>query len=168
MSTTRKILYASEDAYASITGNLATTVFSAVTVGFALALVAFFLIIIVNLQNYVESFGERTHIIAYVKESATSVNKELIGSGVMRMKGVKEYKYVTKDDALNRLKDELGEHKGIFEGIKSEILPASVEIKVKDSYREPEKILETVKELRELNWVAEVQYGQENIEKFAV
>ncbi len=167
MSTTRKILYASEDAYTSIKANLATTILSSVTVGFALALVALFLIIFVNLQNHVEGFGERTHIIAYLKENATGVSKELIGTDVKALPGLKEYKYITKDEALDRLKEELGEHKAIFEGIKSDIFPASVEIKVKDTYRDPEKILETVEELRKLKWVAEIQYGQENIEKFA-
>ena len=167
MSSRQKLIYASGDAYSYILENLTATTLSAVTSGFSLAILAFFTIVLVNLNSMVAGWGERTHIVAYITEEASEVDVALLTKSVGAMSGVKEALYVSSDDALKGLRKDLKEHKVILEGVEASIFPSSFEIKVTDEFMNPDKIVSTVEALKRLDWVAQVQYSNEHIEQFA-
>ncbi len=167
MSSTQKLIYASEDAYFNIKENFTATILSSMTVACTIAILAIFIIIFFNLRSTVEGWGERTHIIAYVEDGVSGSTLRSLEANVKAAGGVKEVGYVSKADALKNLSEELSEHSAIFEGVKKDILPASFEIKVTEEFRDPAKIMRTVKALKRLKGLSEVQYGQEQIEQLA-
>lgn len=169
MSAPLKLYYASSDAYTNIRENLWTTILSAFTMGLSLSIFALFMIIFVNLNVVVGGWGERTHIVAYLKSDA---HRER--GGIERLKkliagqsGIEEVKYVSKDAALAILKEELKGHSAIFEGVEATLLPASFEIKVAEEFRDPAKIQSIVEVIRNFSWVEEVQFGEEWLAKLS-
>jgi cell division transport system permease protein len=169
MNRSLKLYYASGDAYANIKDNIWTTLLSSLTMGFSLAILAIFIIIFVNLNTVVSGFGERTHIVAYLKADASESYEDITSftSHIEGIRGVIEVKYVSRDVALDELKDELKEHSAIFEGVEPTLLPASFEVMVSDEYREPEMVKKVVGAIGGFSWVDEVQYGQEWLEKLS-
>jgi cell division transport system permease protein len=65
------------------------------------------------------------------------------------------------------MESKLGSQKNLLEGIQSDVLPPSFEIKLKQDYRNSTKIKEVVLQLKEFSPIEEVQYGQEWVETFS-
>jgi len=158
--------YFISDAIGAIRGNLATTILTSITLAFSIAICAFFFIVFVNLGTVFNSWGDNAYIIAYIKDSAPRRETKGFKKQVVRIKGVSGARYVSKTDAMAELKRGLKGHAGILEGMKSTILPASFEIRLRKDFREPERMLKVVKSIRSLPWVDEVQYSQEWARKF--
>ena len=161
------ILYTLTDALRSIRANFTTTVLSSFTVGFALAIFSLFLLVFINLTTVVETWGDRTHIVAYIKDGKEKAGVAPMRKRVAALPGVSHVKYVSKDDALKTLREELKGQEGILEGIGSNPLPASFEIKLKEGHRNPEGVKATVTSLERMGWVEDVQYGAERVERFS-
>jgi cell division transport system permease protein len=161
------LLYTVTDAIRSIRANFTTAILSSLTVGFALAIFAVFLIVFINLNVVLDTWGDRTHIVVYIKEGAERGGVEPLKAKVAKIPGVKSVRYVSRDEALKLLREELKGQEGILEGIGSNPLPPSFEIKLKGTHRNPRGVKATVESLKKITWVEEVQYGAEWVEKFS-
>ncbi|MEE9613498.1 MAG: permease-like cell division protein FtsX [Thermodesulfobacteriota bacterium] len=166
MRVTAGLFYTVTDAARNIRENLATAVLSSFTVGFSLAIFAVFLIAFMNLNAVVETWGDRTHIVAYMKDGTGQKETGKLRAELEGMPGVKSFEYVSRDDALGALREELKGHEGILEGVDLDLLPASFEIRLEESHRTPQGVKETVGKLKGLPSVGDVQYGTEWAEKF--
>lgn len=166
MEGSANLLYILKDAVSSAKENLATTVLTAFTLGFSLAIFSLFLFVSMNLNTAIRSIGDRTHMIVYVKDEVTP-DIDRYRESVKRMQGIKSVEYISKEKALQELKTELGGHSAILEGVEANPLPASFEVKVLDTYRDASKVKSIADGLKKMSWVEEVQYSQEWVEKFA-
>lgn len=166
MSAFRKLIYVSEDSYVNIKVNHITTVLSALTIGFSLAILALFVLIFFNLAGVVEGLGDRTHMIVYAGEGAPGTVKSMKET-LEKVRGVDRVDYVSPESALKSLKEELKEHEAVFEGVNSSIFPRSFDIMLAKEERTPEKIDEISEDFKKVSWVSEVQHGREWAEKFS-
>lgn len=160
------IFYVVSDALSSLRENKGTTVLTSFTLGFSLAIFSLFAFVITNLNAVVKSWGDRTQVIAYVKNDPGS-SPEAMKERILRMEGVMSADFTSKEKALNELRLELKGHEGILEGVDSNPLPASFEIRVHDEYIEPARLESVVKGIEAEAWVEEVQYSKEWAEKLA-
>ncbi len=154
------------DAIGAIKDNLATTILTAITLAFSIAICAFFFIVFINLGSLFSSLGDNAYIIAYIKDSTPLREAKGFKKEVLKIKGVYGARYVSKAEAMAELKKGLKGHAGILEGMNKGILPASFEIHLRNASREPERMLKVVKRIKSLPWVDEVQYSQEWARKF--
>ncbi|GMR04473.1 MAG: permease-like cell division protein FtsX [Thermodesulfobacteriota bacterium] len=159
------LLFFVKDAFRTIKENLATTLLTAVTLGFALAIFSLFLFVFINVNAMVSGWGGGTHIIVYLKDSAAAGDIGKLKAGALRIKGVKGVKFTSKDAAFRELRKGLKGHEGILEGIDKKVLPASFEVSLRESSMGPEGIVKVVNKLKRLHWVDDVQYSQEWIQK---
>lgn len=166
MQGASNLLYLAGDALRSIKENPATTIFTAATLGFSLAIFAFFAIIFTNLNAAASKWGERTHIIVYLGDDVTEPT-DTLKQELLRVPGVKSAEFVSREKALSELKDGLKGHEAVFEGISLDVLPASFEIKLQERFMEPAQTEAVAKRLKELAWVDDIQYSSDWIEKFA-
>ncbi len=154
------------DAIAAIRGNLATSILTALTLAFSLAICTFFFIVFINMGTLFGTWGDNTYAVAYIKDSAHARDIKGLQKQLMRIKGVKGVSYVSKAEAMAELKKGLKGHSGILEGMDKGILPASFEIRLRGETMDPEQILKVVKRIKSLPWVDEMQYSQEWARKF--
>lgn len=163
------LVYVVSDAVRSLRSNLATTVLTSVTVGFALAIFSLFFLVFINLNGVIDQWGERTHVIAYVKDghAAKAGDGKKLLSDLGRVAGVSATKYISREAAFEELKRELSSHESILDGVSSSALPASVEITVDEGHRSSEGLSGLVAEVGRLDWVAEVTYSREWVERFS-
>jgi len=154
------------DAIGAIKENLATTILTAITLAFSIAICTFFFIVFINLGSLFSSWGDNAYIIAYIKDSAPSSETKGFKKQVLNINGVSGARYVSRAEAMAELKKGLKGHAGILEGMNKGILPASFEIHLRKVSREPDRMLKVVKRIKSLPWVDEVQYSQEWARKF--
>jgi cell division transport system permease protein len=154
------------DGLKSLKENFVTTVLSSLTVACALAIFSLFIIVFANLNSFVEGMGDRTHIVAYVKDGKLDKGVAKVRASILAMKGVSSVKYVSKKDAFKVLTSEMKGHEALLEGVSGDILPASFEIKLGASRVTPGDILAVVKSLGGNPWVDDIQHGTEWAERF--
>lgn len=160
------IFYIVSDALGSLKENKGTTALTSLTLGFSLAIFSLFAFVITNLNTVVKSWGDRTQVIAYLKD-APGPSPEALKEKILGMEGVRGAEFVSKEKALGELRLELKGHEGILEGVDSNPLPASFEIKVHEEYIDPARLASIVSGLKAEAWVEEVQYSKEWAEKLA-
>jgi len=75
---------------------------------------------------------------------------------------VQRVEYIDKEQALARAREELGEFRDVFE---AGFLPASLDVRLREGYRDPKSVLVVADFVRTLPYVEDVRYGADWIEK---
>ncbi|MFQ5735566.1 MAG: cell division protein FtsX, partial [Thermodesulfobacteriota bacterium] len=159
------LLYMLSDAVRSLKANRSTTIFTAVTLGFSLAIFSLFLLVFINVNGALSTWGDRTQVAVYVKASAPAPKR--LKKAVLAMEGVRSVVYISKKEAFEELRRGMKGHESILEGVDPATLPASLEIKLDGITSDPEKVDSLVAKLKALDWAEEVQYSREWAEKFS-
>ena len=138
------------------------SVLSITTIAFSLFAFGLFSLVAMNIRNALRTVESRVEIRAFLAEGASvdSVAKMMESIGSFRE--VQRVEYVSPDSALERAKRELGEFKDVFE---AGFLPASLDIRLREGYRDPQTIKTVVDRLRDMSLVEDVRYGEDWIAK---
>ena len=135
---------------------------SVVTIAFSLFAFGLFGLVAVNLRRTLDRVEERVEVRAFVAED-TPVERIADAAGaVQKYPEVASVEIVTQDQALERAKKEMGEFSDVFEG---SFLPASIELRLKEGQRDPATVKKVADRLRAYDFIDDVRYGEEWVEK---
>jgi len=126
-----------------------------------LTIVGVFLLISINSSLFLINLESQLEIVVYLEDNISKVELNNLKSNITSIDGIKEVKFVSKEEAYQYLLKNLGEQKDILSAIEKNPLPASFEIQVKD----PKVIEQIANQIAEFEKVEEVEYGQEIAEK---
>jgi cell division transport system permease protein len=126
-----------------------------------LIIVGVFLLISVNSSLFLKNIESQLEIIVYLEDDTSKTELNNLKSNITSIVGTREVKFVSKEEAYQRLLKSLGEQKDILSAIEVNPLPASFEIQVKD----PKMIKQIANQMAKLEKVEEVEYGQGTVEK---
>ena len=136
------------------------------TITISMLLLGSFLLLSINIRNWLGDWGESLSMTVYIKDGLDQSVKDKIESALESLKGVEIKGFITKDQALINLKNSLGDQAGLLDGLKDNPLPGSYEIVFHEigKYRaDPEKIKS---DLEKMEGVDEVQYNEQWAERF--
>jgi len=126
------------------------SMFAAVmTICASLLLLGTFSILVLNANSVVESLREKVEMEAFLADYLSPVETSIVRDSIAQVPGVREVRYVSKEDAANIFKEEFGED--IHRVLDFNPLPASVKIYLKDGYRTAkgaEGVYEVVKKIK--------------------
>lgn len=139
---------------------------SIVVVVLTLLILGSFTLINLNIHAITEDIKNQVEIVAYLDEEFEEVyNIQRLRSEIIQLSGVQEVTFVSKDEALERLREQLGDHSGITDGLERNPLPSSFEVRPHD----PEKVADLANAIASLTGIESVDYGQKVVEQlFAV
>jgi cell division transport system permease protein len=126
-----------------------------------LIIVGVFLLISVNSNLFLKNIESQLEIIVYLEDNISTAELNNLKNNFTSIDGIKEIKFVSKEEAYQRLLKSLGEQKDILSAIEVNPLPASFEIQAKD----PKMIKQIANQIAEFKKVEEVEYGQETAER---
>lgn len=126
-----------------------------------LIIVGVFLLISVNSSLFLKNIESQLEIIVYLEDNTSKTELNNLKSNITSIVGIRKVKFVSKEEAYQRLLKSLGEQKDILSAIEVNPLPASFEIQVKD----PKMIKQIANQMAKLEKVEEVEYGQGTVEK---
>lgn len=134
------------------------------TVGVALALLAFFAIAVLNVQRLTTSWAAEMAIVAYLEPPPDTATLNRWLGEIRAYPEVAEAVYVSRQDAYQRFRQRLGSDADLLEGLGPEVLPASVEIRLKPEHRQ--QTAAVVERLGRNQAFGDLQYGREWLERF--
>lgn len=153
-------------ALTNIRQNIFVNVVTVGTITLALLIVSLFLLVFVNLENAAENWSERVQVTVYFDHELTQQEQSALRSAITAIPGTSKIAYVSRDEALKRFKGRLRGQETLLEGVRSEVLPTSLEITLKQSHRETRGVESYVASLKRISGISEVQYGEEWVRRF--
>ncbi|MGN5650478.1 permease-like cell division protein FtsX [Bacillus sp. Brlt_9] len=124
------------------------------------SLLAIFTIIGLN-AKYISSSGEdKIQIVLYLKDEVKDYQS--IQNKIQEMKQVKSYTFISKDEAYQKMKQELGKREKMLTNLGFNPLPASFELKLHN----PRDINKVVKTLESWGVAKDIKFGKEFIDNF--
>lgn len=126
------------------------SMFAAITtICVSLLLLGTFSVLVLNANSVVESLREKVELEAFLADYLSPVETSIVRDSIALLPGVREVRYVSKEDAATIFKEEFGED--IHRVLDFNPLPASIKIFLKDGYRTAtgaEGVYEAVKNIK--------------------
>ena len=136
---------------------------SVTTIAFSLFAFGLFSLVALNIRNAIEGLEERVEVRAFIAEDTPIETVAEAMSEIATFPQVQRpVVYVTPDSALRRARSELPEFADVFE---ENVLPASIEVRLKTGYRDPETARQLARQLSRYEFVDDVRYGEEWVGK---
>ncbi len=146
----------------TITRNSSLFILSLLVTSISLFLLSLFALVTVNLYYFLTILNEKIEIIAFLDEHA---DVEALTSNVLDISGVKEVVYVSSDDALQNLQDELEGTEEVLNVFEDNPLPASLRIKLAAKFRNKQGLEEVSSKVLLLRGINETIYGGEIVDE---
>ena len=138
------------------------SVLSVTTIAFSLFAFGLFGLVAVNLRRSLQQVEERVEIRAFVADGTPTETIVAAMDTIEKIPQVEKVTLVTKDEALERARRELGEFSDVFDG---NFLPASLELRLKPGFRDPDNAKAVSERLQTYEFVDDVRYGEEWVAK---
>jgi cell division transport system permease protein len=159
----RNSLYLLGEAFRNLLRNSWMTIASIAVVAITLLLLGSFILLNYNIELITENIEDQVEIVLYVQEQAGERAIDSLRERLIRHSQIAEVRFVSKQEAMERLKKQFGEQAHFLEGYEQEEenpLRHSFEIKTKV----PEMIGEVAEDLQTYPWVEDVYYGSEIVD----
>jgi cell division transport system permease protein len=158
----RTIRYFIAEGTKSIVKNRVMSLASITTVTAALFILGIFMLLAVNVNRIVNTVEKRIEIQVFLKDDVTTLKQQEIENAIDEIQGVREAKFESKEEALEKFREQLGENEDLAKGLEMKNpLPASFIIKVES----PEDVKYVSSEIAKIEGVDEVKDGREIIDK---
>ncbi len=132
------------------------------TIAFSLFAFGLFSLVALNIRTALRSVEERVEVRAFLVDNTPTDSIATMMEELGKRPDVLRVEYIDKDQALTRAREELGEFRDVFE---AGFLPASIEVRMREGYRDPRSVLVVADFVRTLPYVEDVRYGADWIEK---
>jgi cell division transport system permease protein len=134
-----------------------------------LTLFGFFLLLMVNMRGTAQRLGDGFSVVAYVASGAElePAQVEELTRQLKRIDGVERVSYVSREEALERLKKDLGSDRSVLDDLTENPLPASFELRLATDARSPEQVRAIAASARKATGIDDVQYGEEWVANYA-
>ena len=100
-------------------------------------------------------------ISVYLQDGLSTREIQEIGTKISTLPGVKQVNLVTKEEAMERFKERLGEQQGILTALDGNPLPNGFEVKMD----RPERVNTVAQTISEYKGVENTKFGQEVVER---
>lgn len=139
---------------------------SILTMAVALATVATFFLVVVNVEQLAQRWTSEIQVVAYLDKAPSPSDLPGLVKTIKANAEVESVNYVSQQQAMSRFKERLGEDKDLVDGISSNVLPASFEISLYPQYRTQEGVSGFIDKLEASLGLSDLRYGQEWLQRF--
>lgn len=153
--------YFVREVFFSLKRNNWMTLASIGTVAVSLFVLGMFMLIVMNMNHMASSLESQVQISVYLQDDISDSTKRYIESDINSMQGIESVTYISKDQALDRFRERLGEQKYLLEALgDTNPLPDSFEVTVK----QPDMVKTAAETIQEYKGVESTKYGQDVIQ----
>jgi cell division transport system permease protein len=138
---------------------------SVTTIAFSLFTVGLFGLVAINLRQALRGLEERVEIVAFVLRGTPSETIAVASQDISAFPEVKDVNYVSEEEALQRARTELVEFRDAYRDLQVNPLPASIEIRMKEGYRDAASVDRVAQRLKGFGFIEDVRYGREWVQK---
>jgi len=153
--------YFLQEVFHSLKRNNWMTFASVGTVAVSLFVLGVFLILVMNMNRMAGMLESQVQISVYLEDKLEASDRKKIQSEIENMQGIESVKYVSRDEAKDRLSERLGDQKYLLEALgEKNPLPDAFEVTV----IQPELVETAATAIAQVKGVEEAKYGQDVVE----
>ncbi len=123
-------------------------------------------LVYVNFRNLAAYWGSQVNMVIYLRDSLTPARLEALRLTLSQAPETASLQYTSKEQAMQQLRARLGEGARVLEGLQTNPLPASFTVTIRDEFRRPELLRESVERYKQLPEIEEIDYGERWLERF--
>lgn len=135
---------------------------SVTTIAFSLFAFGLFGLVALNIRDALAKLEDRVEIRAFIADGTAPEAAAAAFGDVQAFPEVATATLVTREQALARARQELGEFNDVFDAA---ILPASIDIRLKPGFRDPDNVRAVAARIRTYEFIEDVRFGEEWVEK---
>jgi cell division transport system permease protein len=141
------------------------SVLSITTIAFSLFTLGLFGLVAINLREALRGIEERVEIVAFVFRGTPAETIALATQDIAAFPEVRSVAYVSEEQALARARSELVEFRDAYRDLQVNPLPASIEVRMKEGYRDARTVERVAERLRGFTFVDDVRFGRDWIQR---
>ncbi|HUF42789.1 MAG TPA: ABC transporter permease [Verrucomicrobiae bacterium] len=136
----------------------------------AMTLFAFgaFILLQLNLEGWLQGWGDQLQITAYLKKDVTAHAVPKLLVRISAFPEVERVQYTDQEQAWRDFKSVLGNQSALLDGLPRDLLPASVEITLRVDRRDGSAVKQLAERLEKEPEIADVDYPQQWVERLAL
>lgn len=146
-------------ALADIRSNRFLNLITIITISLSILIVSVFLLFFENASRILESWNQGGRAMVYLSDEFSQdrlpeLEAKLNGLGI-----IDEMTFISKDQALEKLKNDISEHSAFLKTLEGNPLPDALEIRMK-AYGSFDEIEAAAQKIKTIDFVSDVEYGQ--------
>lgn len=161
----RALRYAFDEALASLWRGRQAGLLSTATIALALFVLSAFLLVTANLERLGAEWSTTAELSVYLTDEVTPIERQAIETSLNQSELVAAQEYVSKSDALARFKQTFGELAASIDGLGSNPLPASIEVRLRPGPASSAGLEGLGSRLRQEAGVADVRYDRQWLDR---
>jgi len=159
-------LYFVRTAFRGMWATRLTSAIAVLTIGVVLVLVGVFLLLVYNMEELLDEFGNELQITAYLDGDLADDAQRELALRVSQLPGVAEVTTVSAEQALERFRSSVGSGVKLLEGLDENPLPASLEITLSPEYRSAGGMAVVMDSIETLAGVTDLNSGRDWVEGY--
>lgn len=157
----RALRYALEEAVTSLWRGRQAGLLSTLTIALALFVLGGFLIVTANLERLGAEWSNAAELSVYLKDDITPPERRAVEAALAPGDLIAAHEYVSKADALARFKQTFGDLAAAVDGIGTNPLPASLEVRLRPGPGVSAAVDSLGSRVRAMPGVADVRYDRQ-------
>lgn len=138
-----------------------------VTVALSMLIVSAFFLFAVNTGELLDSWRRGVRVMVYLKDGLTDTRRRELEQALRQLPDVSGIEYISRKEALRQLRKALPGQASIFSTLRENPLPDAFELRVAVAAASGDGLKKMAARLLALRGVADVEYGQQWLERFA-
>jgi cell division transport system permease protein len=134
---------------------------SVLIMGLSLLILGVFLLLTLNVQAVIDKASEEMRAYVYLRDGTGADAARDIQMRLLRLEGVEEVVFVSREEALSSFRKTLGENKDVLDALEDNPLPDAYRVKIKPEYLRSEYLTKLSSEAGKWTGVEEVRYGEQ-------
>ena len=130
-----------------------------ITISLSILVVSVFLLFFENASRVIESWNQGGRAMIYLNKEFTLDMLPKLKARINALGDIEEMVYISKSQALNKLKKDMSSQSAFLKTLKENPLPDAMEIKMK-SYNSFEEVQKFAQSIKAIEIVEDVEYGQ--------
>jgi cell division transport system permease protein len=161
-----RLRYFARTTAGGLAGSPLTSAVAVATIGVSLVLVGAFALLLRNMEELLDRFGDDLHVTAFLEEGVDAELRRRLIAVAGTVEGVERVRLVDEQEALERFQAGVGRGGALLEGLGENPLPASLEITLVPERRSAEGMRVVVESLEGLAGIDELGSGQDWVEGY--
>ena len=138
-----------------------------ITISLSILIASAFTLFFVNTSEIINSWKKGLRIMAYLKPGINNDGLKDVKLAIQALDDVENLQFISKQEALSRLKAQMEHQSSLFENLTQNPLPDSIEIRMTATNESWQKIDSLAAQVEALPQIEEVEYGQQWVGRFA-
>lgn len=131
-----------------------------ITIAVSVLIAGAFALFLMNANDIMNTWKKGIRVMVYLKPDIPEIKIGELERRIQEMDGVRDVQFISKKEALQRLKNQMKRQPSLLENLKENPLPDAFEIRLKESFQNRNRIEALAERLSSLVQVEDVEYGQ--------